>query len=351
MRVLIVDDSAFMRKALRSALDSDPDVEVVGFARDGEQAVSMTAELKPDLVTLDVEMPGVDGLTALRRIMRDCPTRVVIISSQTPKGSQAALTAYKLGAIDVIAKDAGSSQSGDMSGAGQHLRRLIAGIRASSTSSTPASKATARSSSLERIGDAGPFSCIAVGSSTGGPPVLEKLIVAVPESLSVPMVIAQHMPVVFTASMAERFSTICARPVRHIEDGCTIDPGTVHICPGGSNTHIQRAGGILRATVNRLPEDTTYFPSVNVLFDTISKAIRGSVLGFVLTGMGEDGVIGARELVDRGGTIVAQNESSSVVYGMPRAVVDNDIASGAGDPDQLASVLARAAASARAQAA
>ena len=341
-RVLVVDDSAFMRKAIRSALERDPEIDVVGNARDGNAAVKLAAELRPDLITMDVEMPGMDGLTALRRIMRESPTRVVMVSSLTTEGSQHALTALKLGAVDAVAKH----QNGEHAGAGStadELLALIAAIRAhDEPAAAPApARAPAEDHHTPRQ-HAQPPDVVCIGSSTGGPPILEQLICAVPKSFKPAVVIAQHMPELFTRSMAARFDELCQRPVVHIEDGQAITPGTIHICPGGTNTHLAHGGGSVVARLSRKPDETIYFPSVNVLFDTAASIFADRTLAFVLTGMGDDGAQGARSLVDAGATIYAQSAETCTIYGMPKAVVDQHLATAALSPTQLAQALANA---------
>lgn len=350
MKILIVDDSSFMRKTLRAALESEPAIQIVGEARDGEQAIELAKALKPDLITLDVEMPKVDGLTALRRIMREAPTRVVIVSSLTPAGSKAALTALKLGAVEVIAKEPGGSAIGG-DATTDHVRRVVLGLAQAKPqipATSPPGRAKAKTSTFTPERET---RLVLIGSSTGGPPVLEKIVNATPPDLRPPVVIAQHMPAMFTRSMADRFAGLAAVPVKHLEDGDHITPGAIYICPGGQNTHLKRRGNTITAVVNRQPDETLYFPSVNVLLDSAVAIDPSHTLAAILTGMGEDGSIGAKKLHNAGGTIVAQSKASSVVYGMPKAVTEAAITAASLDPDEIAGIFTSLGAAEAAQAA
>lgn len=322
VKVLIVDDSAFMRKAIASMLKSEHGIQIVGEARDGQEGVELAAKLRPDVITLDVEMPRLDGLNALQKIMAECPAHVIMLSSLTTAGSHAAMTALKLGAADAMAKDA-SQVSFTITSLKDEL---VAKVRALGAARKPA----ARKPGATKISVAptdvprfkpGQFDLICIGSSTGGPPVLETILTALPESLHPPIVVAQHMPELFTRSMAERLNEACKLKVVHATEGMTLEPRTVYIAPGGKNTHVRRAGtGRLTLEINRDPTGTIYFPSVNALFESAAQATAAHTLAVVLTGMGDDGLNGARPLKAAGGTILAQDEQTCVVYGMPRAV-------------------------------
>ncbi|MFG0292417.1 MAG: chemotaxis response regulator protein-glutamate methylesterase [Phycisphaerales bacterium JB065] len=337
IKVLVCDDSAFMRRAISTMLTSDSDVRVIDFAKNGREAVEMAIKHQPDIITMDVEMPEMDGLTALREIMAKSPTQVIMLSSLTTEGSRAAMQALRLGAADVLAKDQSLVSTKIMGLRDELLRRVHALAEAGRPR---AGKVSAPASTSIPSYRPGRFNLIVIGSSTGGPPVLETILSQVSAKSRVPIIVAQHMPAVFTKSMAERLNGQCQVPVRHAEDRMPVEPGAIHICPGGLNTHIGKAGSRLTLRMNREPEDTVYYPSANVLFDSAAKAVGRHALAIVLTGMGEDGVVGARSLVDAGGTVLAQSAETCVVYGMPKAVTQAAIATESLSPTQLAELLA-----------
>jgi two-component system chemotaxis response regulator CheB len=339
IRVLVCDDSAFMRRAICSMLATDPKVTVVDTAKNGREAVELARKHCPDVITMDVEMPEMDGLTALRTIMAECPTQVIMLSSLTTAGSRAAMQALRLGAADVLAKDQSQVSTKIMS----LQEDLLMRVHALADSKPP----TASHSGVRRLESskfrAGQFDLVVIASSTGGPPVLENILTHVPAGSRIPIVVAQHMPAVFTKSMADRLNEHCAVPVRHLEDKMPIEPGVVHIAPGGTNTHLRKAGSRLTVHVSRDPEGTIYFPSANVLFQTAAEVVGRRTLAIVLTGMGDDGVRGARTLVEAGGTVLAQSAETCVVYGMPKAVTQSALAMESLSPEELAGVLASVA--------
>jgi len=365
LRVLVVDDSAFMRQALSRMINAEPGLKVVETARDGRDAIEKSRALRPDLVTLDIEMPGVDGLTALRTIRRECtpPPAVLMCSSLTTAGSQAALQALRFGAADVIAKDASSVSLTIDAMRDELISKLLAignasvdrAARAMVQAATPARAALAGASAANGAGTMtagvnltvkpghtfkrGQFELVLIGSSTGGPPVLETLIPRLTSDPGCPVVIAQHMPVLFTRSLCARLAEACKLKMVHAEHGTVLQPGHVYMCPGGTHAHITRSGAKLIITTSDEPKTELYRPGVSVLFASGAKSVMGKVLGVVLTGMGDDGATGALELKARGGTIIAQDQDSSIVYGMPKAVVTNATVDGILTPDQIGDVL------------
>jgi two-component system chemotaxis response regulator CheB len=344
MRVLVVDDSAFMRRAMTQMLTSDPAVEVVAAARNGKEGVELAKKHQPDVITLDIEMPEMDGLTALRHIMRDCPTQVLMVSSLTTAGSHASLTALKLGAADVLAKDM-SQISLSVTNIRDELLRLVKALgaaprlhRAKHAAHAPDSPQAVAAAPTYRPGA---FDAVCIGSSTGGPPVLETLIAAIPESIKTPVVIAQHMPELFTRSMAERFDEVSPLKVVHAADGMPLQNGHIYIAPGGRNIHLEKVSlAQNRIRVNDEPKDAIYRPSVDALFASAAVAVGKRTLAIVLTGIGEDGLIGARDLHAKGAVILAQSAESCVVYGMPKAVTQAALIQASLNPTQLAATLA-----------
>jgi len=344
--VLVVDDSAFMRKAITMMLESDPMVKVIGSARNGEEGVAKVRQLKPDLVTMDVEMPIMDGLTALRHIMDSNPVPVMMVSSITTDGAAATLDALELGAVDFIPKQM-SYVSLDIVKIKDDLLAKIKDIvarkhilmarhrtrRSFVKAAGVAGAAQPRPGAPAQVsGYAKPpkrnhrMELIAIGSSTGGPPALQAVIPLLPRNLPVGIIISQHMPPMFTKSLAERLNSVSQLQVREAVDGDPIEAGTVLIAPGGQHITAKRYGGRLRAVVSSEPADTLYKPCVDVMMQSVAQVTGKSSLAVILTGMGSNGLIGSRAIKQQGGVVIAQNEETCVVYGMPRAVVEAKVA-------------------------
>ncbi|MFW5652703.1 MAG: protein-glutamate methylesterase/protein-glutamine glutaminase [Planctomycetota bacterium] len=356
MRVLVVDDSAFMRRAISRMLDNADGIEVVGLAKNGREAIEMAKKLRPEVITLDVEMPEMDGLTALRRIMSECPTPVVMCSSLTTAGSRAALQALKLGAVDVVAKDSSqiSLKIMDLENDLVAKVRIAAKsrIRVKGRMTRPGGGAPGGSRGAGGVVESKPaptrlpsfhpsrVGLVVIGSSTGGPPVVESILSALPGDFCAPVVVAQHMPRLFTESLASRLDERCRVTVVHAESGMRLENSHVYILPGGLHGRVMRGvGGRLVFDISEKPTDAIYKPSVNELMASAGKAVGKRALGVMLTGMGEDGLKGAHELVRLGGTLLAQNEETCVVYGMPKAVTQAGLVEASLAPGQLAQVL------------
>jgi two-component system chemotaxis response regulator CheB len=356
VRVLVVDDSAFMRKVISQMIGSERGLEVVGVARNGREGVEMAQKLLPDLITLDIEMPELDGLGALRQIRFKCRGQapgVLMCSSLTTEGSTEALKALRLGAADVIAKDPATVGQQDQS----FRDELIGKLRVIGTERARSRRAVEGQGETHGEGRAGPAAAAAraatpeelrldqieavlVGSSTGGPPALEDIFSLIPASLRVPIFVAQHMPAVFTKSLAGRLAQHCACPVELVTAETAIERPGIYIAEGGRHLHIAPARrGRVTATMSPEPTDAVFRPSVNVLFDSGSAAYQGRVLAVQLTGMGDDGLRGARLLRERGGRILAQHESTCVVYGMPRVIVEAGLADAVMTPIQIGGLL------------
>ena len=351
MRVLVVDDSAFMRKIISEMIDQEDGFEVVATARDGEDGVKKAVELKPDIITLDIEMPKKDGLTALREIKARCHSfkpAVLMCSSLTVAGSQETLKALRIGASDFIAKDPAVVGKHDAGFNAELINKLKAlrGHRvdfthspASSTSSKKASDAT---SDPEKVIDLSRVRAVVVGSSTGGPPALEEVFSRLPASLKVPIVVAQHMPEVFTKSLAVRLDQQCACSSQLAMQGTIIsDPG-VYIAQGGAHIEPRRIAGskIVAKIIETLP-GAIYRPSVDHLFSTASEIYGDSLLAIELTGMGADGAIGAGDVKRRGGQVIAQSGETCVVFGMPKAVIDAGHADAICAPENIRDLLSK----------
>lgn len=345
IKVLVVDDSAFMRTAISGMLKSAAGVEVVGTARNGVEAVARAKALKPDVVTLDIEMPEMDGLTALPQIKRVCQAAVIMLSSLTREGSEAGLTAMRLGAEDVLAKD-NAKVSVNIGNIGETLLAKVHALGRRRKTSQPNSGPVRKINSSAKIA-LSDYDAIVIGSSTGGPPVLEQLICSLPRKFPLPILLAQHMPELFTRTMAERLDGLSPLQVHHAQTGMRVQPGEVYVAPGGKHLklrHINRRQHRIEVSTN--PVDALYKPSVNELFASAAQAYGGRCLAIVLTGMGEDGLIGAQELHAMGATILAQDQSSCVVYGMPKAITEEGLVKASLNPDQMISLLAQAIANA-----
>lgn len=336
-RVLVTDDSAFMRRAIRQMLEEEPDIEVVAVAHDGKMALEYAKQHQPDVITLDIEMPVMDGLTALRHIMRQNPTQVLMISSLTTEGSVASLQALRMGAADVIAKEHSTCAANIL----EIKEHLVKRVRALAKARKPVTDQPAAATPAHLIPQlsVGDYRLLAIGSSTGGPAALEKILPKLPANFPMPVVVAQHMPLVFTTSMSQRLDQVCAMKVVHAEHGTPILPGQIHIAPGGTHLHLTQRAGRVFATLNDEPTSEVYKPSVSVLFDTCANIYSKQTLGVVLTGIGDDGLSGAKALHDKGATLIAQDEASSVVYGMPRAIADAGIATAQLNPEAIATML------------
>ena len=362
MRVLIVDDSAFMRKMLSQMLSSDPSITVVDTARNGQEGLEKVKQHQPDLVTLDIEMPVMDGLAALRAIRREpmaVRPAVLMCSTLTTQGSIESMRAMQLGAADFFPKDVGAF----VAGADGLKADLLAKVKAicetrsmkAAAASTPARATSGPTTSAIAGGAAAAagkssrstafdlsqrrFEVLLIGSSTGGPPVLEEILTSLPKGYPLGVVVAQHMPPLFTKSLTDRLASTCKLPVVHGETNTVLEPGTIYITQGGKHSRVRRAGGRLQLEISSDPAEALYKPSVNELFMSGSKLGGDGALAVVLTGMGDDGAKGAQELVNAGGLVLAQNMETSVVYGMPRAVVERGIAAAAMSPALIAESL------------
>ncbi|HNA26731.1 MAG TPA: chemotaxis response regulator protein-glutamate methylesterase [Nitrospira sp.] len=330
VRVLVVDDSAFMRKSLTTMLEEGKQIQVVGVARNGEEAVQQVQQLKPDVVTMDVEMPGMTGLQALQQIMAKNPVPVIMVSSVTVEGAQETLQALEWGAVDFIPKqlDGVASKIAEIQKilvpkvlaaryAGSKLKRLT--VTGAPKLSVPVAKAlSSRSVSVTRG-----TKLIAIGCSTGGPQALFEIIPTIPADCPAGIVIVQHMPSSFTKPFAERLNNLCALEVREAVDGDEVKPGRVLVAPGGMQFRVVKKT-ITTSVVKLAPnyEKHAHAPSVDIMLQSVAALFGERSIGVILTGMGHDGLDGMKAIKAVGGRTVAQDEASSVVYGMPKAVVE-----------------------------
>jgi two-component system, chemotaxis family, protein-glutamate methylesterase/glutaminase len=321
-RILIVDDSAVMRSLLRSVLAADAQLEVAGTAVDGAAALQSIAALAPDLMLLDVEMPVMDGLTTLKRLRAGGHRLPVIMcSGLTQRGARVTIEALATGAADYVAKPTAqeSREAATRTLAGQLLPKIHALVRRTQRSILTA--APARLAPHPAVSAAPEI--LAIGVSTGGPDALERLLPALPASFPLPVVIVQHMPALFTSLLAEHLDKSCRLRVREAAEGLAVVPGNIFIARGDSHLEVLRASSAGHSTTLHLtnaPSENYCRPAVDVLFRSLAAAYGGSVLAVVLTGMGSDGLAGCRVLREQGATVLAQDEASSTVWGMPGAV-------------------------------
>lgn len=333
VKVLIVDDSAFMRNALSNMLSSDHEVQIVGTARDGLEAIEKVASLNPDIVTMDVEMPRMDGIAALKHIMESNPVPVIMVSSLTVEGAKTTLDALELGAVDFIPKNL-SDLSINIVKIREILLDKIKQIARKGIVKKRVRPSTApvkhieipksmpvRTTGERRVG------VVAIGTSTGGPKALQDIIPKLPKDFPTPIVIAQHMPPNFTGPFAERLNQLSQITVKEAEEGEALKNGFAYIAPGRGHMRLKRPRGLETIiSISENKEEFIYRPSVDALMLSVSELFPGRSLGVILTGMGNDGCKGLIALKKSGGRIFAQNEETCVVYGMPKAVVDAGIA-------------------------
>jgi len=348
IRVLIVDDSGFFRRRLTEIFNSDPMIEVVDTAVDGKDAIAKAKSVRPDVITMDIEMPVMNGIEATREIMRQCPVPIIMFSSLTYDGAQATLDALEAGATDFLPKrfdDISNDKLEARKILCSRIKALVSPARlnrpASSPVTTKSGRATpapapaaqrqapatgaARSAAVSRRSGSAfkptDFDLVTIGTSTGGPVALQEVLVQLPASFSLPVLLVQHMPAKFTEAFAARLNQLCKIEVREAADGDELKPGLALLAPGGMQMKlIKRAGRMLVKIEEETDPMQNYKPCVNVTFDSVSQAVGGRVLGVILTGMGADGKEACSHMKNQGATIWAQDEATSTIYGMPAAV-------------------------------
>ncbi|MFT0870011.1 protein-glutamate methylesterase/protein-glutamine glutaminase [Pseudomonas sp. CAM1A] len=370
VKVLVVDDSGFFRRRVSEILASDPTIQVVGTATNGKEAIDQALALKPDVITMDYEMPMMDGITAVRHIMQRCPTPVLMFSSLTHEGARVTLDALDAGAVDYLPKN-----FEDISRNPEKVKQMLCekvhtisrsnrrfsaysspapvAAPAPASSHAPASSlagtAPARTAAPARAAAAAgthspapkrkPYKLVAIGTSTGGPVALQRVLTQLPAGFPAPIVLIQHMPAAFTKAFAERLDKLCKISVKEAEDGDVLRPGLALLAPGGKQMMVDGRG-----TVKILPGDErlNYKPCVDITFGSAAKSYGDKVLSVVLTGMGADGREGARLLKQGGSTVWAQDEASCVIYGMPMAIVKANLADAVYSLDEIGKHLVEA---------
>lgn len=330
IRVLVVDDSIFMRKLIKRLLEEDPALTVPGVATNGAEAVRMAQELKPDVITMDVEMPGMNGLDAVSAIMRSRPVPIVMLSSQTQEGAVATIDALRRGAVDFVGKPSGST-SFDLY---KVRTELVAKVKAASKTQKAALKTPPEANPAAKRAVAGAGredspgfrtfgQVVAIGTSTGGPRALDAVLSALPAGFPYPVLVVQHMPPRFTKSLAERLNTICEVRVSEAEDGEALRGGCVYIAPGDRHLTVAEKNGEYLVKLTEDPLRSGHRPSVDVLFESVTRLSKLKRHYVIMTGMGQDGAKGmllAKEL--GAASTIAESQETCVVYGMPRSAIE-----------------------------
>jgi len=351
VKVLVVDDSAFMRRQITKIIESDPELAVVGIARNGQEAVDKVKELEPDVVTLDINMPVMDGLTALTYIMMERPTPCLMVSSLTQDGALATFEALELGAVDYVAKPSGTismdikTQADEIlakvrAAAGARLRRgrikATARPKGDRSRREPSSQAPVQSASI-----------VAIGVSTGGPQTLLEILPLLPANFAAPVVIVQHMPPGFTACFARRLDDVCAINVKEAEQNEPLLPGWGYVAPGGYHLTVMQStlGRGPVAHLSDKPKGLSFCPSVDVLFESVARLYGRWAVGVLLTGMGSDGANGMVQMRQAGAITIAESEETAVVFGMPREAIERGgaqiVAPATKIADQIVAALGR----------
>jgi two-component system, chemotaxis family, protein-glutamate methylesterase/glutaminase len=314
-RVLIVDDSAMMRSFLREVLSGDPQIEVVGVASDPFSARQKIKLLNPSVITLDIEMPGMDGLTFLEHLMRLRPMPVVMVSSLTQKGAATTLRALELGAVDFVAKPVQSLETGWP----DFRAEIIEKVKTATAAYVPYEVPPTHHLAMPQ-GSAGPGKIVALGGSTGSVAVFQHIIGAMPVD-GPAMLLAVHMPAQFTKQFAVRLDGLCDMTVVEAEDGMQVKSGHVYVAPGDRHLTIGRGAAGYLCKLENGPRVNGHVPSVDVLFESVASTVGRAAIGVILTGMGKDGAIGLKAMRDAGALTACQNEATSLIYGMPGAAV------------------------------
>ncbi|MBY5921281.1 chemotaxis response regulator protein-glutamate methylesterase [Ferrimonas balearica] len=365
IKVLVVDDSSFFRRRVAEILGADPELEVIDTAINGQDAVEKVRRLRPDVVTMDIEMPVMDGITAVRTLMREHPIPVLMFSSLTYDGARSTLEALDAGAADFLPKRF-EEIANDRQEASRLLQQRVKAIAhkrvrlstpaapsrpVQSRIGTPVGSAAApvRPAARSAVGEANlpgrasgkRYRALLIGTSTGGPVALQTILTRFPADYPHPILLVQHMPAAFTPAFAQRLDSLCNISVKEAQHGDRLQPGTAYLAPGGKQMLVEGSGANARIVIREGDEQINYKPSVDITFGSATRAFGGDALGVILTGMGADGREGARMLKKLGATIWAQDAASCVVYGMPQAVAAEGIATHSIPLNQMAEAILR----------
>lgn len=322
IKVLVVEDSPIMRKLITDILKNDPEIEVIDTAKTGKEAIEKAKSLKPDVITLDIEMPEMDGISALKILKKETPqTKVIMFSSLTQEGAKATIECLSLGAYDFVPKPSTKSFYESIKKIEQDLIPKVKSI-------IP----------LERIKfiykaphitpkiKKGIYKICGIGVSTGGPQTLIKIIPELPPNFPAPVLIVQHMPPIFTKQLAERLNSLSRLRVKEAEEGELIKDGVIYIAPGDYHMEVKKENALVKIKLHQGPPRNFCRPSVDELFESLAEVYNGNTLVLILTGMGSDGKEGAKKIKEKGGVVLAQDAESSVVFGMPKAVIEEGLA-------------------------
>ena len=364
-KLLVVDDSAFMRKLISDFFDGNPKIEVVGTARNGKDAITKIQTLQPDVVTMDVEMPELNGLDALKEIMRVSPVPVIMLSSTTLQGAENALIAIEYGAVDFVAKPSGTI-SIDLHKIKEELVHKVEHAAHVSVSKLRKPKIDLQQSFIQkkstfndklfnhklttvgtpiaaenRFNKATKKKIILIGTSTGGPRALQEVITKIPSSIKAPILIVQHMPAGFTKSLADRLNNLSHIKVKEAEKGDILQDGVAYIAPGGSHLKLEKHGASYELVLDQQePPRSGHRPSVDVLFESVSKISDFDKIAVIMTGMGSDGSKGLIELKQSGNVmVIAESEKTCIVYGMPKAAVETQLVNEVVEVDKIAETI------------
>ncbi len=336
IKVMVVDDSVFMRKMITKMLEKEKDIEVIATARNGKEAIDLNIRLKPDVITLDIEMPQINGLEALKEIMSTRPTKVIMLSSLTVEGAKETIKSLELGAFDFLSKPDGKSISLNIEKVEENLLELVrAASKADEKLLLNKPKVEVKISPLKRpsftkilekkaFGGI-PEKIIAIGISTGGPKALQTILPKIPKEINAGILIVQHMPPKFTKSLADRLDELCEIGVKEAVEGEAILKGQAYIAPGDYHMVVKKKAGKKIISLNQKPATQGHRPSVDIMFDSVKDSYSPSeIISVIMTGMGKDGARAIKDIKDYGGKTIGQSEKTCVVYGMPRVAFEYD---------------------------
>lgn len=315
VKVLIVDDSAFFRRRLTEIINADPRLEVIATAADGQEAVNQVSIHRPDVITMDLEMPVMDGIAAVRQIMRRRPTPVLMLSTWTTEGAKATLDALEAGAMDFLPK-----RFEDLTDDRQKLCERIYFLATHARPHAAPLQSRSLPSRQIKTDTSKTLDLVVIGTSTGGPVALQKVLTQLPASFPYPLILLQHMPATFTPSFAERLNNQCQIRVKQADNNDTLQAGTAYLAPGGNQLLVKGRPGRLYLQIERGSEAETYRPCIDTTLSSVSKICPATTLTIILTGMGADGCEGTKKMHALGGLVWAQDQQSSTIYGMPMAV-------------------------------
>ncbi len=326
IKVMVVDDSAFMRQVISNMINEDPELEIVGIARDGEDAIQKIPIFKPDVITLDVEMPKMDGISFLKKVMTDSPLPIIMVSYLTREGAEPTLKALELGAVDFVTKPSNTNPASLRNVQTELTEKIKAAAKLKSfkvrelplvRKSTPVDKDLSLAGAKLKKES---VRVVVFGTSTGGPRALYHILPMIPKDFPVGIIVAQHMPKGFTAALAKRLNEVCNLEVSEARNGDLVRPGKILVAPAGYQTRIVEREQYLYVEVFER-QDQIYKPSIDLLFNSVAEVCKNRALCVLMTGMGADGANGLKKLRDMGSTTIAEAEESCVVFGMPRAAI------------------------------